>query len=144
MHDRLRQLRQLFHAQRKRVQVSIARFAQADIKERFVGALERRGRRQPGKLSHEPHKMHARHLGDERIALRHVADQRFDLICVAANVAIENARRAGRGRMKTEQGVNQRGLAGAVWSEQANRAPAQLTAQVLQNRPPAKANAEAV
>src|SRR5260370_11243465 len=40
--------------------------------------------------------------------------------------------------MKTQQGVNQRRLAGAVWPEKADGPPAQLAAQVLQNRPAAK------
>ena len=40
--------------------------------------------------------------------------------------------------MKTQQGVNQRRLACAVWPEQADGPPAQLAMQVLQNRPAAK------
>ena len=40
--------------------------------------------------------------------------------------------------------MNQRGLAGAVWTKQANGAPAQFALQVLQDWPPAKRNAQIV
>jgi hypothetical protein len=49
------------------------------------------------------------------------------LIGIGANFAAEDARSSGRWLMKAEQGMYQRGLAGAVWSQQANRAPAQIT-----------------
>ena len=57
-------------------------------------ALERGFGRQAGKLSHQPHEMNARHLGDKRIALRHVADQRSYLIRVVADVVAKDVRRS--------------------------------------------------
>ncbi len=95
VHDCLRQLGELFHSQRKRIDIPITRLAQSHKKEGFVRAFQRGARGQAGKLGHKSHEMHAGHFGDERIALRHVTDQRFDLIGIAPNVAIENARRAG-------------------------------------------------
>ena len=95
MHDRLRQLCQLLHPERKRIDVAIARFSQPDKEKRFMRTLERRPRRQSRKFRHETHKVDARHFRDERIAFRHVADQRLDLICLAANVAAQNSRGAG-------------------------------------------------
>ena len=46
--------------------------------------------------------------------------------------------------MKTKQRVNQGGLAGAVWTKQANGAAAQFALQTLQNGPPAKLDAQVV
>ncbi len=51
-------------------------------------------------------------------------------------------RGAGASRMKAEEGVNQRSLTGAVWTEQTNSAAAQIAAQVLKNLPAAKRDAE--
>src|SRR5262249_40319113 len=124
----------------KRIDVAIARFAEADEEERLVGALERGGRRQSRKLSHEPHEVDARHPGNKRVALGHVTDQAFDLIRLAANVAAEDSRGAGRRSMKTEQGVNQGGLAGAVRPQQADRAAAQFAVKAFQDWPAAKGN----
>src|SRR5262249_21286087 len=42
VHYRLRQLRQLLHAQRVRAELSVSGFSQADVKQRLVRALERR------------------------------------------------------------------------------------------------------
>src|SRR5713101_1445871 len=101
-------------------------------------ALERGRRRQTRKLSHEAHEVNARHLRDERLTFRHVANQSFDLICFAADVAAENSCGAGYGRMKTEQRVNQRRLAGAVRAKQTYCSTAQLAVQAFQNRTAAK------
>ena len=46
--------------------------------------------------------------------------------------------------MKSEQRMNQRGLAGAVWTEQTDSFTTQITAQVLQDLPAAKRDAETV
>ena len=75
MHNRLRQLRQLLHAERERIQIAIARFTKTDKEQRFVRAFERGCWPQPRKLGHQAHEMYARHLGDERVALRHIADE---------------------------------------------------------------------
>ena len=126
MNDRLREFGQLLHAQRISIETAITRFAEADVEQRFVRAFERGFRRQARQLGHQPHEMHRAHLRDERIALRHVADQRSDLFRVGADVLAEDVGGAGRRRMKAEQRVNQRGLAGAVRPEQADRASAQF------------------
>ena len=46
--------------------------------------------------------------------------------------------------MKTEQRVNQRGLAGAIWTKQADRAATQFALQVLQDWAAAKLDAQVV
>ena len=46
--------------------------------------------------------------------------------------------------MEAEQRVNQRGLAGAVWTKQTNRAPAKFSYKILQDGPAAKSYAESV
>ena len=87
-------------------------------------AFQRGLGRQAGKLGHQPHEMHGAHLRDKGIALRHIADERSDLLGVGADVLAKDVGRAGGRRMKAEQGVNQRGLAGAVWTKQADSASA--------------------
>jgi limonene-1,2-epoxide hydrolase len=84
------------------------------------------------------------HLGDERIALGHVADQRADLFGFVGNVEAEDVRSAGRRLMKSEQRVNERGFAGAVGTEQTDCFATQVAAQVLQDLPATKRNAEAM
>src|SRR5207237_2853035 len=107
--------------------------SQTNEEQRFVRTFKRRSGRQPRKLRHETHKVDARHFRDERIAFRHVADQRLDLICLAANVAAQNSRGAGGWLVKAKQSVNQGCFARAVWSQQTNRASTQITAKIFEN-----------
>src|ERR1044071_825201 len=88
--------------------------------------------------------MHRAHFSDERIALRHVANQRLDVFRVVSDVETEDLRSACRGRMKSEQSVNQRGLACSVWTEQTDRFTTQIAAEVFQNLPAAERHAETV
>jgi hypothetical protein len=62
MHNRLGQLRELLHAQRKRIYISITRLAQANEEKCFVRALEGGAGRQARKFSHEANEVNARHL----------------------------------------------------------------------------------
>src|SRR6185503_20522507 len=84
------------------------------------------------------------HLRDERIALRHVANQRFDLLGIVRDVVAEDLCGAAGGLMKSEQRVNQRGLAGSVGTEQTDSFTTQIAAQVFQNLPAAERYAETV
>jgi hypothetical protein len=134
VNDRLRELGQLLHAERIRVEFAITCFTETDVEERFVCAFECCFGRQTGQLGHETHEVHGRHLGDERVAFGHITDQRFDLVRVIADVVAEDLCRA-RGRvMEAEQRVNQRGLAGAVWSKQSDCLAAKIAAEVFENR----------
>ena len=79
VHQRLRQLDALLHAGRVGLDVPVARFAEADVEQHFVGALHRIDARQAGQLAavgDERHRVHARNV---RVALRHVADAGADL-----------------------------------------------------------------
>ena len=75
--------------------------------------------------------MNTRHLCNERVALGHVANQSFDLICVGADVAAKDSRGTGRGWMKTEERMNQRGLARTVRTKQADRSTAEFAVQAF-------------
>src|ERR1051325_8578633 len=86
--------------------------------------------------------MHCAHLRDERIALGHVTDKRLDLLCFVGDVVAEDLSSARGGLMKPEQRVDQCRLAGTVWTEQTNRFAAQIAAQVFENLPAAKRDAE--
>src|SRR5688572_28437684 len=88
--------------------------------------------------------MDSAHFGDERIPLRHVADQGSNLFSFVRNVQPEDLRSAGRSLMKAEQSVDERSFAGAVGTEQADGCATQIAAQVLQDLPATKRNAEAM
>src|SRR4028118_2010965 len=88
--------------------------------------------------------MHARHLGDKRIALGHVADEAANLFGVGRDVLTEDARRARVRGMKAQERVDERGLPRAVRAEQADGAAIERAAQVLQDRTPAKGHAQTV
>jgi hypothetical protein len=142
VHQRLRELRHLLHAHRVGVDGSVARLAEADEEERLVSSLEGRRGRQPGDLAHQPDEAHAVHLGDERVALGHVADERPDLHGIHADVLAENAGRSARGRVEAEERVDKGRLAGAVRPEEPDRPPGQRRVQILQNGPAAEMDAE--
>ena len=59
MNDCLRELGQLFHAERISFEFAIARFAETDIKERFVRAFECGFGRKSGQLGHQANEMNA-------------------------------------------------------------------------------------
>ncbi len=138
MNDRLREFRKLLHAQRIRFEPAITRFAESNIEQRFVRTFQCSFGRQPGQFGHQANEMHCAHLCDERIALGHVADQRLDLLCLVDDVVAEDLRSAGGRRMKPKQRVDERCLAGAVWTEQTDCFAAQIAAQIFQYRPATK------
>src|ERR1700682_5905251 len=110
MHNGLGQLRQLLHAQRISIETAITSFAEANVKERFMGTLERSLRRQTRKFGHQADEMHRTHFGNKRISFRHIADERADLLGISDDVAAEDVGSAGSWWMKPEQGMNQRSL----------------------------------
>src|SRR5207249_2431421 len=103
-------------------------------------ALQGRSGWQTRQLRHETDKVNTRHLRDERIALRHVPNQRFDLISVSTDVAAKDVSRSTCRRMKTKQCVNERGLAGAIRTKQSNSTSAQLAVQLAQDWAAAESN----
>ena len=109
---------------------AIPHFAQPDVEERLVSALERLLARQPGQFRHQPHEMHAGHGGDEGVVFRHVADQAAHFARVVADIAAENARSSGRRLMEAEQRVEQRRFARAVRAQQADRSGPSATRSV--------------
>ena len=80
--------------------------------------------------------MNGTHFRDERIALRHVTNKRPDLFGVSENVFAKNMGGTGRRRVKTKECVYQRGLAGAIGTEETDGPTAQFSAQTFQNRRP--------
>src|SRR6476469_9386724 len=88
--------------------------------------------------------MHGRHLGDERIAFGHVADQRPDLFRLVDDVVAKDLRGARIRLMEAKQRVNQRGLAGAVWTKQTDRAATKIAAKIFKYLPATESDAKAV
>ena len=69
-----------FMPERIRAELAIARLAQAHVEERLVRALQRCLGGRPGQLGHVAHEAHGRHVRDEGVVLRHVADEPADLL----------------------------------------------------------------
>src|ERR1043165_2939416 len=133
MHNRLREFRQLLHAERIGLDISITRFAETDIEKSFMRSLKRSVGWQAGQLAHQADEMDAGHFGDERIALRHIADEGAYLFRSGHDVLAEDVRRAACRRMKAEQGMYERRFPCAVWPKQTDSAASQLRAQVLED-----------
>src|SRR6185312_15853392 len=131
--DRSRELRHLLHAEGKCAELAVAGFAEADIKERFMRALERLVWRQAGELRAQPHERNRRHVGDEAIVLRHVADEGADLAGLRADVEAHHAGGSGGWGPEAEQGADERALPCSVRSEQANGAAAELEIEPAQD-----------
>jgi hypothetical protein len=87
-----------------------------------VGPLHRIGRRQAGELATVGDEGHSVHAGDVRVALRHVADPRANLDGRLGNVQAQHPHPTLFRLDESEQGPDHRALAGAVRSEQADRA----------------------
>ena len=126
-------LADLLHAQRIGAQRAVADFAQADVEERFVGALQGVFARQTGQLRHQPDEAHAAHVRDEGVVFRHVADQAAHRARLRPDVAAQNARRAGGGLVETQQRVDQRRFPRAVRPQQADRPPVESRLQLLED-----------
>src|SRR5918993_4801332 len=86
------------------------------MEKNFVRLFERCVRRKARQFGHLPQECHRRHLSDERIVLRHVADART--VHVAAAVEAENARAAAARLEKSEEGEDEGGLTGAVGAKE--------------------------
>jgi hypothetical protein len=142
--DGLRQLGGLLHAQRIGAQGAVAHFAQADVEEGFVGALEGVFARQTRQLGHQPHEAHAAHPGDEGVVLGHVAHQRAHFASMRADVAPEDARGSRSRLVKAQQRVDEGGFARSVRPQQADGAPGERGFQAIQDDTFAEANFEAV
>jgi hypothetical protein len=138
--NRLRELGELLHSERIGLELAVARLAEADVEQRLVRPFERRPRRQAGKLGHHAHEADRREAGDERLALRHVAETLPHRAGLGRDVAPEDARPAGRGRVETEDGVEQRGLAGAVGPQQTDHLAGERSRETLEDRSPCQAD----
>ena len=118
--DGLRQLGQLLHPQRVGPQLAIPRFTQANVEESFVGALHGFTAGQAGKLGHVADEADAAHIGDEGVALRHVADHGAEFAQVALDFFSENAGRACNRFVKPQQSIDQGRFARSVRPQQAD------------------------
>ena len=88
--------------------------------------------------------MHASLIGNERIALGHVADDPANLLGFCVDVSAKDARSPGCGWMKAKQRVNERRLARAVRTKQADAVAAQFALQIIQDAPLAEFNPQLV
>ena len=144
----LRELGHLFHAERVGADFAVARFAEADVKENFVGFFESRGFGQARDFAHQAEEGDGGHVADERIVFGHVADAGFHFAGLGVAVETEDAGAACGGLVEAEEGLDQRGFAGAVGAQQADgfagTGNAEAAGDSLENLPPAKANAEGV
>ena len=87
----------------------------------------------PRQLGHQADEVDAAHASDESIIFRHVAQERPDLPHFVPDVPAEDEGCAAAGRMKSEKGVEQRGLARPVRSQEADAAAGQGRAQPLED-----------
>ena len=88
-------------------------------------------RREARELGHQPDEAHGGHAGDEGVVLGHVAHQARIARASRPDVVAEDPGRPRAGRVEAEQGVEQRGLAGAVRAQQADAAAGQGGVQTL-------------
>jgi hypothetical protein len=93
-------------------------------------------------FSHHSHEGNAAHVGDKRIILRHVTDQRADLVQFTPNVVAQHFCGARRERTEPQQRMDEGGLACAVWAKQSNRSARKSDAQLLQDLTFPKAHAQ--
>ena len=139
--DGLGQLGELLHAQGIGSQKAVAGFAEADVEEHFVGALERGFGGKAGELAHHADEGDGGHVGDEGVVLGHVADERAGLAEVAADVVAEDGGGAGGDGAEAQEGLDERGFSGAVGAEQADDSAGEADAQILENLAIPKADA---
>src|SRR2546423_7796270 len=144
VYDGLRELGHLLHSERIRSQIAIPHFTEADVKKRFVRPLHRLLRRQPRDLRHHTDEPYAAHVGNERIVLRHIAEQRSDLTRLRADIESENSRSPGCRRMESEERSDQSGFPGAVGPQQSDRAAGQRSGELVEDGPAAKPDLEMI
>ena len=121
MDNRLGELGHLLHPERVGSQLSVARLAEPHMEQDLVRLFERRLRREARQLGHLANERHRRHLPDERVVLRHVADSGPGLSHAAAAVQAQDSGVPGGGTEKPEQRQDQRGLACPVGAQQPHR-----------------------
>src|SRR5262245_26105672 len=88
--------------------------------------------------------MHASHVGDKRVTLRHVADKRTDLFRSTSYIVSEDARRTRCRYMKSEECMNERRFSRAVRAEQADAATTQRSLDLVQAAPLATSDAQPI
>jgi hypothetical protein len=130
--ERLCQLDALLHARRVRLDVAVARLAETDVVQHFVGALHGVGRRQPCELPAVRDKRHGVHAGDVRVAFGHVPDARADRQRRLCHVHLEDGHPAPIRLHEPEQRLQHRALARAVGPEQADRPFRKFRGDVLE------------
>src|SRR5215469_3716694 len=133
VHDGLSELGELLHAERIGSELAIARFAQTNVDKGVMSALEGQVGREAGNFGHVAYEANAGRARNERVILRHVADQGSQPTARAANVQAQNASRAAGGRVESEQGVDQRRLSRAIRAEQADRPRVHLSFEAVKN-----------
>ena len=120
MDERLGELDPLLHPGRVATDRPVALLVQADVAEDLGCALARGGLRQSGHARHVGDEIGRRRVGREAVVLGHVADELADRRALAAHVEVHHGRLAGGRRQQPEEDLDERALAGAVGSDQAD------------------------
>jgi hypothetical protein len=118
VHECLCELGPLLHAGRVAAHRPVPLLGQPDVAQHVGRPLARRGVGQAGHLAHVHDEVAGRHVGGQAVVLRHVADQRPDRGPVGLHVVAEHGRRTAGGVDQPEQDLDERGLPGAVRSDQ--------------------------
>jgi hypothetical protein len=146
--DGLGELGHLLHPVRIGSQFPVARLAEPDVEQGLVRLLERRARRKARQLGHLTQEGDPRHLRDERVVLRHVADSRPGATHVVSTVQTQNAGASSAGPEKPEERQDQRGLAGPVGPQQPHRFSCTRNAETagdpVQDLPPSQVDLQVV
>ena len=114
------------------------------MEERLVSTVECILAGQSRQFGHHSYEPNAGHAADETVTFGHIANHPAYLLSLGHHVATENAGVSGRWLEKSEQRVEQRGLASAVGPEKSDAAPAQRGVQIVQNRSVPKAKAQSL
>src|SRR5690349_10504445 len=100
MGDGNRKLSHLFHAERKRSEPAISRFAQTNVKECFVSSFHGGFGGQAGKLSHHTGEANRGHVGDKCVGFGHVTDLMSNLSGLCSDIEAKNTSCSARGQVK--------------------------------------------
>ena len=130
--DCLRELDALLHPGRVGFEVAITGLAETDVVEHFMRALHGVDGWESGELAAVRDKRDGVHAGNMAIGFRHVAEPRPNLHRPFGDVETEHLHAALVRRDEPEQRLEHRALAGAVWSEQPDRASFEPRADVLE------------
>src|SRR5262245_3015477 len=98
----------------------------------FMGSFQRISGRQASQFGHHPDQTYSRHPRNERIIFRHVADRVTDLSNLRADVHTKDSSGTFC-RMKSQEGLNQGALTGAVRAKESDSPSGERSGEVLED-----------